>query len=44
MITTRRDLVQGAALSAGLGVLGALPEGARRSSRQGWLTDRGTLL
>jgi hypothetical protein len=28
MRTTRRDLVQGAALSAGLGVLGTLPEGA----------------
>ena len=29
MTTTRRDLVQGATLSAGLGVLGVLPDGAR---------------
>jgi len=35
MTTTRRNLVQGAALSAGLGVLGALPDGARAQQSAG---------
>ena len=35
MNTTRRNLVQGAALSAGLGVLGALPDGARAQDTAG---------